>query len=113
MQNAQSMSTSNIARKSTTVQEIEKLERNREERRAQQELQRARKEELKNMDPGNKNWEFAAMIRDYRSGIEIKPLRANDRVEDRRITVAVRKRPLNKKELNKKVNVWSFVRLSK
>jgi hypothetical protein len=46
-----------------TVQEIERLEKQREERRAAQDLQRMKKEELKNMDAGNKNWEFQAMIK--------------------------------------------------
>ena len=40
--------------------------------------------------------------RDYRSTLAFRPLKANDRVEDRRISVCVRKRPLNKKELGKK-----------
>ena len=50
-------------KKSATVQEIERLERQREERRAAQEQQRMHKEQLKNADPGNKNWEFLAMIK--------------------------------------------------
>ena len=39
--------------------------------------------------------------REYRAGVECRPLKPTDRVEDRRITVCVRKRPLNKKELGK------------
>lgn len=55
-----------------------------------------------NMDPGNPNWEFLAMIREYQQSIEFRPLTGNEPVEDHQITVCVRKRPLNKKELNKK-----------
>lgn len=50
-------------RKSTTVQEIERLQKNREERRARHEELRQQKQELMNIDPGNPNWEFLGMIR--------------------------------------------------
>lgn len=59
-------------------------------------------EALMNMDPGNPNWEFLAMIREYQSSIEFRPLVGSEPVEDHQITVCVRKRPLNKKEINKK-----------
>lgn len=55
-----------------------------------------------NMDPGNPNWEFLAMIRDYQATIDFRPLIGNEPVEDHQITVCVRKRPLNKKENVKK-----------
>lgn len=55
-----------------------------------------------NMDPGNPNWEFLAMIREYTNSIEFRPLTGNEPVEDHQITVCVRKRPLNKKEITKK-----------
>ena len=55
-----------------------------------------------NMDPGNPNWEFLAMIREYQNSIEFRPLTGNEPVEDHQITVCVRKRPLNKKENVKK-----------
>lgn len=55
-----------------------------------------------NLDPGNPNWEFLAMIREYQNSIEFRPLTGTEPVEDHQITVCVRKRPLNKKELNKK-----------
>lgn len=42
------------------------------------------------------------MIRDYRCELEYKPITMNDPVEAHQICVAVRKRPLNKKELQKK-----------
>lgn len=59
-------------------------------------------EALMNMDPGNPNWEFLAMIREYQNSIEFRPLTGNEPVEDHQITVCVRKRPLNKKENLKK-----------
>nr|CAD7399683.1 unnamed protein product [Timema cristinae] len=60
------------------------------------------KESLMSLDPGNPNWEFLGMIRDYRSNIDFRPLRENDLVEDHQITVCIRKRPLNRKETTRK-----------
>ncbi|KAF3423943.1 hypothetical protein E2986_03399 [Frieseomelitta varia] len=76
--------------------------RNREERRQRQAELKEEKEALMNLDPGNPNWEFLAMIREYQSSIEFRPLRETDAVEDHQITVCVRKRPLNKKEIARK-----------
>lgn len=56
----------------------------------------------KNIDPGNPNWKFLCMIRDYQSQVDYKPLTMTDPILDNRICVCVRKRPINKKELNKK-----------
>lgn len=84
-------------RRSNVVKEVEKLKKNREERRLRQAELKEEKEALMNLDPGNPNWEFLAMIREYRSNLEFRPLRENDSVEDHQITVCVRKRPLNKK----------------
>ncbi|VDK80029.1 unnamed protein product [Onchocerca ochengi] len=88
--------------KSSTVQEIERLQRNREERRAQQQEAKKQKEQLKSIDPGNPNWQFLTMIRDYQSQIDFRPLKISDQVSDNRICVCVRKRPLNRKEIMKK-----------
>ncbi|CAG9533719.1 unnamed protein product [Cercopithifilaria johnstoni] len=88
--------------KSSTVQEIERLQRNREERRAQQQEARRQKEQMKSIDPGNPNWQFLTMIRDYQSQIDFRPLKMSDQVTDHRICVCVRKRPLNRKEIMKK-----------
>lgn len=89
-------------RQSNVVKEVEKLKKNREERRQRQAELKEEKEALMNMDPGNVNWEFLAMIREYRGAIEFCPLRDTDPVEDHQITVCVRKRPLNKKEIARK-----------
>lgn len=89
-------------RRSNVVKEVERLKKNREERRQRQAELKEEKEALMNLDPGNPNWEFLAMIREYQNSIDFRPLRESDSVEDHQITVCVRKRPLNRKELNKK-----------
>ena len=50
-------------RRSNVVKEVEKLKKNREERRQRQAELKEEKEALMNLDPGNPNWEFLAMIR--------------------------------------------------
>ncbi|XP_046389379.1 kinesin-like protein KIF2A [Ischnura elegans] len=89
-------------RRSNVVKEVEKLKKNREERRQRQAELKEEKEALMNIDPGNPNWEFLSMINKYRSSIDFRPLLDTDAVEDHQITVCVRKRPLNKKELQRK-----------
>ncbi|XP_012275898.1 kinesin-like protein Klp10A isoform X2 [Orussus abietinus] len=89
-------------RRSNVVKEVERLKKNREERRQRQAELKEEKEALMNLDPGNPNWEFLAMIRDYQNSIEFRPLRETDAVEDHQITVCVRKRPLNRKEVARK-----------
>uniref|UniRef100_H2YAC5 Kinesin-like protein n=1 Tax=Ciona savignyi TaxID=51511 RepID=H2YAC5_CIOSA len=88
------------SRKSNVVDEVEKLRKNREERRAAQIIERERRQQY--YDPNNANWEFAIMIKEFRAGLEMKPLTAADPVLDHRICVCVRKRPLNKKEVGRK-----------
>ncbi|XP_058810453.1 kinesin-like protein Klp10A isoform X2 [Phymastichus coffea] len=107
LKSKQSIQTQNVSdnsrsRRSNVVKEVERLKKNREERRQRQAELKEEKEALMNMDPGNPNWEFLAMIRDYQGSIEFRPLRETDAVEDHQITVCVRKRPLNKKEIAKK-----------
>lgn len=84
-------------RRSNVVKEVEKLKKNREERRMRQAELKNEKENLMNLDPGNPNWEFSNMIREYRNNLEFTPLRGGDAVDDHQITVCVRKRPMNKK----------------
>lgn len=102
LNNNVSSGTSGAPRRSNVVKEVEKLKENREKRRQHQAEKKQEKEALMNADPGNPNWEFLAMIRDYQSTIEFRPLRGSELVEDHQITVCVRKRPLNKKEVNRK-----------
>ncbi|CAG4958380.1 unnamed protein product [Parnassius apollo] len=93
---------SGAVRRSNVVKEVERLKENREKRRQRQAELKEEKEALMNMDPGNPNWEFLAMIREYQNSIEFRPLVGTEPVEDHQITVCVRKRPLNKKEIAKK-----------
>lgn len=50
-------------RRSYVVKEVERLKENREKRRARQAEIKEEKNALMNLDPGNPNWELAAMIR--------------------------------------------------
>ncbi len=45
---------------------------------------------------------FFFSCREFRATLEFRPIRDNDTAEDHQITVCVRKRPLNKKELTRK-----------
>lgn len=90
------------SRRSNVVKEVEKLKKNREERRQRQAEEKAEKEAFLNQAPGNPHWEFLNMVQEYRSQIDFKPITINDLVEDHQITVCVRKRPLNKKEMSRK-----------
>uniref|UniRef100_A0A2P2HVS6 Kinesin-like protein n=1 Tax=Hirondellea gigas TaxID=1518452 RepID=A0A2P2HVS6_9CRUS len=98
--------TQNSRRRSTNVssvvKEVDRIQRNREERRLKQALQKEEKEALMNIDPNNPNWEFQSMIREYRQTLEFLTLQEGDSLEEHQITVAVRKRPVNKKEVGKK-----------
>ncbi|MFT7811829.1 kinesin-like protein KIF2A isoform X4 [Arapaima gigas] len=48
------------------------------------------------------NYEIMYMIRDFRASLDYRPLTTADLIEEHRICVCVRKRPLNKKELSLK-----------
>ncbi|XP_063686628.1 kinesin-like protein KIF2A isoform X5 [Bolinopsis microptera] len=82
-------------RKSQCVKEIDKIKKNREERRQRVNQNNGGGD----IDPSNPNWEFAQMIEDYRHELDASPVSfANQIVRDHRICVCVRKRPINKKE---------------
>lgn len=89
-------------RRSNVVKEVERLKKNREERRAKQAEILEEKVAQKNIDPGNPNWEFLCMIREYQEQLEFNPLNDGDLVTDHQISVCVRKRPLNRKEEKRK-----------
>lgn len=90
-------------RRSNVVKEVDKIKKQREERREQQEKQRLAKSDLMaNVEPGNPNWEFLGMIQSFRSQQEFRPIACDDPVDVHQICVAVRKRPMNKKEMQKK-----------
>lgn len=101
-QQQQAMSNAAAGRRSYVVKEVERLKENREKRRARQLEIKEEKNALMNMDPGNPNWELAAMIREYQSTIDFRPLIDGQAIEDHQITVCVRKRPLSRKEVMKK-----------
>jgi len=89
-------------RRSNVVKEIDRLKKNREERRAKQAEILEEKTAKQNVDPGNPNWEFLCMIRDYQEQLDFNPLQDGDEFLDHQITVCVRKRPLSKKEDKRK-----------
>lgn len=91
-------------RRSQAVKEVEKIKKQREERRARQAEQKAEKTELMAAcDPtSHSQWEFLSMIREYRAQLEFNTITLNDTVNDHQICVAVRKRPLNKREAARK-----------
>ncbi|XP_024618691.1 kinesin-like protein KIF2C [Neophocaena asiaeorientalis asiaeorientalis] len=89
-----------VRRKSCIVKEMEKMKNKREEKRAQNsEMRIKRAQEYDNNFP---NWEFSRMIKEFRATLECHPLTVTDPIEEHRICVCVRKRPLNKQELAKK-----------
>ncbi|XP_063414864.1 kinesin-like protein KIF2A [Mytilus trossulus] len=87
-------------RKSNCVKAVEGIQKKRDERRANQEAARLKNE--RDYDMSDPNWEFLAMIKEYRAGLDIRPLTSTDPIVNHQICVCVRKRPLNKKELSKK-----------
>merc|ERR1719232_413709 len=94
--------THNDRRRSNVVKEIDRLKKNREERRAKQQEILEEKTAKKNVDPGNPNWEFLCMVRDYQEQLEFNPLQDGDEITEHQISVCVRKRPLSKKEDKRK-----------
>ncbi|KAG7481146.1 hypothetical protein MATL_G00063950 [Megalops atlanticus] len=90
----------NARRKSNCVKEVEKLQEKRERRRLQQ--QELREKRAQEVDTTIPNYEIMYMIRDFRASLDYRPLTTTDLIEEHRICVCVRKRPLNKKELSVK-----------
>ncbi|XP_009994623.1 PREDICTED: kinesin-like protein KIF2A isoform X3 [Chaetura pelagica] len=91
-----SSSQQNARRKSNCVKEVEKLQEKREKRRLQQ--QELREKRAQDVDSTNPNYEIMCMIRDFRGSLDYRPLTTADPIDEHRICVCVRKRPLNKKE---------------
>ena len=89
-------------RRSNVVKEVERLKKNREDRRAKQAEVLEEKVQQKNIDPGNPNWEFLCMIQEYQDTLQFNPLKDGDALNDHQISVCVRKRPLSSKEIKKK-----------
>ncbi|KAA0704250.1 Kinesin-like protein KIF2A [Triplophysa tibetana] len=96
----QTLQQQNARRKSNCVKEVEKLQEKRERRRIQQqELREKRAQEVEATTP---NYEIMCMIRDFRASLDYRPLTTADLIEDHRICVCVRTRPINKKEMTMK-----------
>ncbi|KAG7322524.1 hypothetical protein KOW79_013870 [Hemibagrus wyckioides] len=90
----------NARRKSNCVKEVEKLQEKRERRRLQQ--QELREKRAQEIDASTPNYEIMCMIRDFRASLDYRPLTTADLIEEHRICVCVRARPLNKKEMSLK-----------
>ncbi|XP_033978655.1 LOW QUALITY PROTEIN: kinesin-like protein KIF2A [Trematomus bernacchii] len=90
----------NARKKSNCVKEVEKLQEKREKRRIQQ--QELREKRAQEVDVQLPNYEIMCMIRDFKESLDCRPLTSNDLIEEHRICVCVRARPLNKKELTMK-----------
>ncbi|KAM9474809.1 kinesin-like protein KIF2A isoform 3-T4 [Clarias gariepinus] len=99
-QQQQQQQQQNARRKSNCVKEVEKLQEKRERRRLQQ--QELREKRAQEVDTTVPNYEIMQMIRDFRANLDYRPLTAADLIEEHRICVCVRKRPLNKKEMTAK-----------
>ncbi|XP_051972075.1 kinesin-like protein KIF2A isoform X2 [Xyrauchen texanus] len=96
----QTLQQQNARRKSNCVKEVEKLQEKRERRRLQQ--QELREKKAQEVEATTPNYEILCMIRDFRASLDYRPLTTADLIEDHRICVCVRTRPLNKKELTMK-----------
>ncbi|KAM9280043.1 kinesin-like protein KIF2C [Cariama cristata] len=95
-----SSSVSPVRRRSNIVKEMEKMKNKREEKRAQ--ISEIRTKRAQEFDTSCPNWEFARMIKEFRATLDCQPISITDPMEEHRICVCVRKRPLNKQELLKK-----------
>uniref|UniRef100_A0A672UR50 Kinesin-like protein n=1 Tax=Strigops habroptila TaxID=2489341 RepID=A0A672UR50_STRHB len=89
-----------VRRRSNIVKEMEKMKNKREEKRAQ--ISEIRTKRAQEFDSSCPNWEFAKMIKEFRATLDCQPICITDPIEEHRICVCVRKRPLNKQELQKK-----------
>ncbi|XP_015492365.1 kinesin-like protein KIF2C isoform X1 [Parus major] len=95
-----SSSESPVRRRSNIVKEMEKMRNKREEKRAQ--MSEIRLKRAQDFDSTCPNWEFARMIKEFRETLNCQPISISDPIEEHRICVCVRKRPLNRQELLKK-----------
>ncbi|XP_014794939.1 PREDICTED: kinesin-like protein KIF2C [Calidris pugnax] len=93
-------SVSPVRRRTNLVREMEKMKNKREEKRAQ--MNEIRAKQAQEFDTSCPNWEFAQMIKEFRATLDCRPISIADPMEEHRICVCVRKRPLNKQELLKK-----------
>ncbi|XP_052900700.1 kinesin-like protein Klp10A [Anopheles moucheti] len=100
--NANNAVAGSIPRKSSCVVTVGMMEENRIKQRDKFKEIREKKNALMSQDGGNPNWEFINMIREYQNTIDFRPLVEGQPVDVHQITVCVRKRPLNQKEMTRK-----------
>ncbi|XP_030751180.1 kinesin-like protein Klp10A [Sitophilus oryzae] len=88
---------------SVTLQRINKLERERLERRTKQAKMKAERHDIMKKTQDNPYWKVTQMIGDFRDRIDTtnKHFLGHDTPSDHLITVAVRKRPINDSEIKK------------
>lgn len=89
-------------KENATLKKLSKLERDRIERRRKQAEIKAEKDEISKKNQIVPYWELQQMIQEYQEQISFKPLSNKDAIIDHLITVAVRKRPLNRSDILKK-----------
>lgn len=88
------------ASKDKAFNKIQDIAAKREERRAKQDQKSKKNEVEKANRADNPNWEFGRMVSDYRATRKIVAgMPAGMAPAEKKITVCVRKRPMNKKEL--------------
>ncbi|XP_055986883.1 kinesin-like protein KIF2C isoform X2 [Sorex fumeus] len=98
--NSRKQFAASVRRKSCVVKEVERMKNKREEKKAHHSEMRIKR--AQEYDSSFPNWEFARMIKEFRTTLKCHPLTVTDPIEEHRICVCVRKRPLNKQELAKK-----------
>ncbi|KAF5270174.1 hypothetical protein FQR65_LT05654 [Abscondita terminalis] len=89
------------APKSKAVREVALIAKNRDERRQRIADSKAIKDAMIKVEGENPYWEFLGMIKEFRNKLDFHPLRVDDPIVENQITVCVRKRPLNSKEIKK------------
>ena len=91
------------SRQSLVVGNIAKIEEKRHRMRIEHAQQRQNAKQRRQKYQHNSNWQHAEFVDEYRQSVELNPLKKGESmpITDRRITVAVRKRPINNKELDR------------
>ncbi|KAJ8357654.1 hypothetical protein SKAU_G00204480 [Synaphobranchus kaupii] len=93
-------SVSSARRKSAVASEAEKIQSKKRATQAKNTELRAKRGNAGEMN--RPHWQFYKMIEEYRESLRLVPVSLSDPVEDNRICVCVRKRPLNRQEVARK-----------
>ncbi|KAJ8982061.1 hypothetical protein NQ317_001470, partial [Molorchus minor] len=89
-------------KENSTLRKLSQLERDRLERRKKHAEEKAEKNRVSRENQNIPHWELKNMILEYQQKINFRPMSFSDEIEEHLITVAVRKRPLNESDLQKK-----------